>query len=145
MVLKTIYKQPEYRIYRAHSCSFARFFTLFMKIVCIIVPFILAYRTEGLWKLTDIHTEKPNIQFSYSMLAYIYLKNDRYVTWSTFDNFNHIEMPNLRIPVVTSYEEDTNFDDKNDILYLNLSFPLNENEQVVGVQIYLVFDYVLEK
>lgn len=67
---------------------------------------------SGFWPVVSVYNEQPNVHFTYQLLVVlntVSASNDSsgassvansYVTWSTFNNYNQLQMSNLRIPLV---------------------------------------------
>lgn len=66
-----------------------------------------------------------------------------FLAWSTFPAFNRLQEDRLRVPLLSTREEDKNQDGKMDQLHFKLELPLQSTEHVVGVQLILIFSYQL--
>ena len=53
----------------------------------------------GFWQRTNFYQEQAEIHFKHEALVILYLSND-YITWSTFQNYNVLQMEKLRVPLV---------------------------------------------
>jgi len=114
-------------------------------LVIFIPPIIIAYACGGFWIKINTYNEQPNVHFQYDVLVVLTTQsNGSYVTWSTLQNYNQLEMDNLRIPTLQTREDDFNGDGLFDQLDFQLSMPLYDSEQVTGVQLMLFFNYVLQ-
>jgi Transmembrane protein 231 len=55
----------------------------------------------GLWQQLDTYNEQPNVHFQYEAIVIITTSaSGNYVTWSTLQNYNQLQMNNLRIPTL---------------------------------------------
>ncbi len=61
---------------------------------------------SGFWQRLDSFSEQPDVKFKYQLLVIIDTSTSGdYVTWSTYQNFNQLQMDRLRVPLlkVVSY------------------------------------------
>ncbi|CAD6195461.1 unnamed protein product [Caenorhabditis auriculariae] len=72
MVHEEVFKEPQYRIYRAPSCSWASFYSTIINVLRIFLPVLIIFSTHGLWKKYDVYREVPRIEFE-----------GRHVIWAT--------------------------------------------------------------
>ncbi|XP_074645446.1 transmembrane protein 231-like [Tubulanus polymorphus] len=138
MAMLEIYNHPEVRRYKAHFCSKATFFIIFISLVSFIAPFFVVYKSFGFWKKTDVYKEQLQVKFQHNIILFLETPNG-YLTWSTYNNFNKMQQNNLRVPLIKSREVDKNGDGINDYLSLNLQVPLADSEQIYGVKLLLTF------
>jgi len=68
---------------------------------------ILLNRCDKLWNCTGFwlkissYAEQPNVHFTYEALVVMTTDSTgSYITWSTLQNYNQLEMDHLRIPTV---------------------------------------------
>lgn len=111
-----------------------------------IPPILIAYRSQGFWQRLDHYSEQGNIHFKYQVLVIMDTSTDgSYVAWSTYQNFNQLQMDHLRVPILKARENDLNGDGLNDELSLRLEMPLLDSERVHGLKLMIIFDYLLSK
>ncbi|XP_012860610.1 transmembrane protein 231 [Echinops telfairi] len=101
----------------------------------------------GFWLKRSSYEEQPTVRFQHQVLLVALLGPERggFLAWSTFPTFNRLQGDHLRIPLVSSREEDKNQDGKMDALHLKLELPLQSSEHVLGVQLILTFSYQLHR
>lgn len=146
MAVYEVFSHPELRRYKTQVCTKATFLQLFCIALTFIPPFLIAYRSHGFWQKVDVYQEQPDVHFKYALFVIMDTSRDGdYVAWSTYQNFNQLQMEHLRVPLVKATEEDTNDDGKFDKLKFQLDMPLLDTEQVHGVKVILLFDYLLRK
>ena len=144
MTVYEIYSRPACWNYKASLCTKAFFFILITLLLTFIPPLLIAYRSQGFWKVTNTYMEQPNVRFKKQLILVLNLPQPgEYLAWSTYSNLNNLLQSNLRIPVVSSIETDTNGDGKFDQLNFTASVPLTNTESVTSFQLLLVFDYQL--
>uniref|UniRef100_A0A8D0GCY6 Transmembrane protein 231 n=1 Tax=Sphenodon punctatus TaxID=8508 RepID=A0A8D0GCY6_SPHPU len=99
----------------------------------------------GFWLKQSTYMEQPTVQFQYEVLlvALTGTGPGSFLTWSTFPTFNRLQEDRLRVPLISTREEDKNQDGKMDQLLFKLELPLESTEQVFGVQLILTFSYQL--
>ncbi|XP_074865185.1 transmembrane protein 231 [Carettochelys insculpta] len=131
--------------YRAGLCSTAALGLLLMWVLTYLPPMLVVYRSQGLWLKQSTYVEQPKIQFQYEMLLVAMTGVDpgNFLAWSTYPAFNRLQEDNLRVPLISSREEDKNQDGKMDELQFKLELPLQSTEQVLAVHLILTFSYQL--
>ena len=65
--------------------------------------------------------------------------------WSTYAPVNSFLVDNVRIPKITSREDDNNRDGILDSLEIEIKMPLQQDEEIVSVSVLLMFDVKLYK
>ncbi|CAB3989487.1 Transmembrane 231 [Paramuricea clavata] len=146
MVMYEIHSHPVLQKYKAHICSRASVFQLFIAIFTVLFPLLVAYASQGFWLKEASYKEQPEVHFKHQYVVFLQgLTSDSYVAYSTYQNFNNLVNDKLRIPVTKSYEEDTNRDGKNDVLHFTLEMPLSSKESIYTAQLLLIFEYKLQR
>ncbi|NXA54252.1 TM231 protein, partial [Nothocercus julius] len=155
--------------YRAGLCSAAALALLLIGVLTYVPPLLVAYRSHGkrrpasrqapalspsnsrrsppagFWLKQNAYLEQPTVRFRYEVLfvATTGPGPGSFLAWSTFPAFNRLQEERLRVPLLSTREEDKNQDGKMDQLHFKLELPLQSTEYVVGVQLILVFSYQL--
>ncbi|XP_068882616.1 transmembrane protein 231 isoform X2 [Aphelocoma coerulescens] len=134
-----------YTRYRAGFCSAAALALLLITALTYVPPLLVAYRSHGFWLKQSAYLEQPTVRFRYEVLfvATIGSGPGSFLAWSTFPAFNRLQEDRLRVPLLSTREEDKNQDGKMDQLHFKLELPLQPTEHVVGVQLILLFSYQL--
>ncbi|XP_069491559.1 transmembrane protein 231 [Ambystoma mexicanum] len=144
MALYEVYSHPVLVKYRTSVCSMATIFLLMALALTYIPPLLVAYRSHGFWLKRSTYEEQPNVNFNYELLLMaVTSTSGSYIAWSTFPAFNSLQGDNLRIPLVSAIEVDTNQDGKMDKLNLKLELPMQSTEAIQSVQLILTFTYRL--
>uniref|UniRef100_A0A8C3NH28 Transmembrane protein 231 n=1 Tax=Geospiza parvula TaxID=87175 RepID=A0A8C3NH28_GEOPR len=139
-----LYSHPAlYTRYRAGFCSAAALALLLITALTYVPPLLVAYRSHGFWLKQSAYLEQPTVRFRYEALfvATIGSSPGSFLAWSTFPAFNRLQEDRLRVPLLSTREEDKNQDGKMDQLHFKLELPLQPTEHVVGVQLILLFSY----
>ncbi|XP_060041142.1 transmembrane protein 231 isoform X1 [Erinaceus europaeus] len=147
MALYELFSHPIERSYRAGLCSKAALFLLLAAALTYIPPLLVAFRSHGFWQKRSSYEEQPTVRFQHQVLLVTLLQPEPggFLAWSTFPAFNRLQGDHLRVPLVTTREEDRNQDGKMDMLHFKLELPLQSMEHVVGVQLILTFSYQLHR
>ncbi|XP_062032847.1 transmembrane protein 231 isoform X3 [Lepus europaeus] len=147
MALYQLYSHPAERGYRAGLCSKAALFLLLAAVLTYIPPLLVAFRSHGFWLKRSSYEEQPTVRFQHQVLLVALLgpERDGFLAWSTFPAFNRLQGDRLRVPLVSTREEDRNQDGKMDVLHFSLELPLQPTEHVLGVQLILTFSYQLHR
>ncbi|XP_045438628.1 transmembrane protein 231 isoform X2 [Pipistrellus kuhlii] len=147
MALYELFSQPVERGYRAGLCSKAALFLLLAAALTYVPPLLVAFRSHGFWLKRSSYEEQPTVRFQHQVLLLALLGPERggFLAWSTFPAFNRLQGDHLRVPLVSTREEDRNQDGKMDMLHFKLELPLQSTEHVLGVQLILTFSYQLHR
>ncbi|XP_006908872.1 transmembrane protein 231 isoform X2 [Pteropus alecto] len=147
MALYELFSHPAERGYRAGLCSKAALFLLLATALTYIPPLLVAFRSHGFWLKRSSYEEQPTVAFQHQVLLVALLEPERgeFLAWSTFPAFNRLQGDHLRVPLVSTREEDRNQDGKMDMLHFKLELPLQSTEHVLGVQLILTFSYQLHR
>ncbi|XP_057568704.1 transmembrane protein 231 isoform X2 [Hippopotamus amphibius kiboko] len=147
MALYELFSHPVERGYRAGLCSKAALFLLLAAALTYVPPLLVAFRSHGFWLKRSSYEEQPTVRFQHQVLLVALLGPERggFLAWSTFPAFNRLQGDHLRVPLVSTREEDRNQDGKMDLLHFKLELPLQSTEHVLGVQLILTFSYQLHR
>lgn len=148
MWLITVYEDSKGKgLLKAHVFSPPVLFLLFTWTVNTLLPLILMYQREGIWIKSNTLVTQPDVSFRHQFI--LTLEQSRsspgILFYSTFPDLNLLMDPLLiRTPEISSYELDSNSDGKKDSLYLKLNLPIEWNEEIIGVNLYLFFHYKIK-
>nr|XP_011755785.1 transmembrane protein 231 isoform X3 [Macaca nemestrina] len=147
MALYDLFSHPVERSYRAGLCSKAALFLLLAAALTYIPPLLVAFRSHGFWLKRSSYEEQPTVRFQHQVLLVALLgpESGGFLAWSTFPAFNRLQGDRLRVPLVSTREEDRNQDGKMDMLHFKLELPLQSTEHILGVQLILTFSYQLHR
>ncbi|XP_059987998.1 transmembrane protein 231 [Lagenorhynchus albirostris] len=147
MALYELFSHPVERGYRAGLCSKAALFLMLSAALTYIPPLLVAFRSHGFWLKRSSYEEQPTVRFQHQVLLVALLgpEHGGFLAWSTFPAFNRLQGDHLRVPLVSTREEDRNQDGKMDMLHFKLELPLQSTEHVLGVQLILTFSYQLHR
>uniref|UniRef100_A0A2K5QD44 Transmembrane protein 231 n=1 Tax=Cebus imitator TaxID=2715852 RepID=A0A2K5QD44_CEBIM len=108
---------------------------------------LTALFNSGFWLKRSSYEEQPTVRFQHQVLLVALLgpESGGFLAWSTFPAFNRLQGDRLRVPFVSTREEDRNQDGKMDMLHFKLELPLQSTEHVLGVQLILTFSYQLHR
>nr|BAB46908.1 hypothetical protein [Macaca fascicularis] len=133
MALYDLFSHPVERSYRAGLCSKAALFLLLAAALTYIPPLLVAFRSHGFWLKRSSYEEQPTVRFQHQVLLVALLgpESGGFLAWSTFPAFNRLQGDRLRVPLVSTREEDRNQDGKMDMLHFKLELPLQSTEHVL--------------
>lgn len=105
MPILTFFSSPVKINYRAHRFSKAALFFYISTFLNIIIPWIVIYRSDGLWKKIEFFQEQPTITFNHNLIIVIDLVNSSSVNeriiWTTFSKINnHLNQEMIRSPFI---------------------------------------------
>ena len=130
----------------ADSLSSATLFYRLSWLLNIVLPLILVFRSDGLWIKSMTIEEQPDVNFKHEYVAIVEVVRPfpGHLIYSTFPRFNNLfEARFIRSPQVANYESDLNYDGLYDEVSFELAMPLKANEEVSGIDLFLMFDYKL--
>ena len=116
-----------------------------MTALTLIPPLLMAYRSQGFWMRTATYREQPDIHFRHELVLVADTASGTQIGWSTFTTVNTFLVDKVRIPAITSREEDTNRDGIMDSLWLRLQMRMEPREDVVALQSLITFNYQLHR
>ncbi|KAJ8303244.1 hypothetical protein KUTeg_019640, partial [Tegillarca granosa] len=144
MAVYEVFSHPELRRYKTNVCSKASILLVIILFLTVIPPLFVVYRSYGFWIKETYYREVPTVLFKKQLLLVLELEGGQNsITYSTFQRYNQMQQQNLRIPLIQSREEDNDRDGKADGLIFKLEMPLQDTENVLGVKLFLFFDYRL--
>lgn len=141
-----IHSHPLLQRYKAHVCSTASIFNIFIIGLTYIPPLLIAYFSQGFWLKESTYREQPEVSFKHQLIVIVQGSAvNSLVAYSTYQNFNNLLGDKLRIPLIQSHEVDTNQDGKKDFLNFEIQVPMKDSENVNSVQLLFFFDYKLHR
>ncbi|CAG2181578.1 unnamed protein product, partial [Oppiella nova] len=102
--------------------------------------------SDGFWRKVEFYREQPDINFKHNLILVLQLRDTApaYKLWSTYPHLNAaFPSDQLSLPYITNREIDTNSDGKYDELNIDLKAPIRANDEVIGAQLILFFEYKL--
>ncbi|XP_075213807.1 transmembrane protein 231 [Lycorma delicatula] len=130
--------------YNSRFCSKGTIFVFFTTILTLLFPLMFTYKSHGFWMKTATYQEKPDVHFKYEYLFILQTESlDSLIICSTFPYLNNLYKDKNSCPIIKVREEDYNRDGYNDILHFELEALLENNENVYGITLILLFDYRL--
>ena len=91
------------------------------------------------------YEEQPEVHFRHELVVLARTREGQQLGWATAESVNNFLMEKVRIPLVTSREEDVNRDGLQDNLSLQVKIPLRRSEEIVSISLMVLFDVKLHK
>ena len=91
------------------------------------------------------YEEQPEIHFRHEVVVLARTREGDQLGWATAEPINNFLLDNVRIPLVTSREEDVNRDGLLDHISLQVKIPLRKSEEIVSISLIALFDVKLHK
>ena len=111
-------------------------------VVSLILAFIIALTTGGLWVKTHTYVTQPSVRFKYdALLVFETSSPGQEQVWSTFDSVNALSGNKLAAVDIQASEQDLNFDGRVDVI--DVKAVARGVGNVHGVKALLAFDYVV--
>lgn len=144
MGVVTLWSRSPEICYRASLCSKGTVFLGICTVLTVTLPFLLGYKSHGFWLKESTYQEQPDVHFKHRIISVLDTTRPEHpLTWSSYPALNDMMGQTVRTPLISSFEEDTNKDGKNDKLVLDLEFPLLDQEKVLGFRLLMGFDLKL--
>ena len=140
-----VWSSPIVRLHSASLLSWATVFHVAITVLTFVPPLLIAYRSQGFWLRRATYEEQPEIHFTHELVVLASTREGLTLGWSTAEPVNNFLLDNVRIPLVTSREEDVNRDGLLDNINLQLKIPLHKSEEIVSISLLLLFDVKLHK
>ena len=140
-----MWSSPIVRVYSSSLISRATVFHIIITLLTFIPPLLIAYRSQGFRLRLATYSEQPEIHFRHELVVLARTRDGAQLGWATAESVNNFLLENVRIPLVTSREEDVNRDGLLDSIKLQLKMPLGKSEEIVSVSLMLLFDVKLHK
>ena len=102
-------------------------------------------RSQGFWLRLATYDEQPEIHFRHELVLLARTSDGAQLGWATAESVNNFLLENVRVPLVTSREEDLNRDGLLDNIKLHIKMPLAKSEEIVSINLMLLFDVKLHK
>lgn len=142
----TVFSHSAQISYKAPVLSKVTVFYILATLLTFIPPLLISYRSQGFWQKVDTYLEQPDIHFQHELLLIIETdKPDQTIGWSTMENFNNLLNDQIRVPTIKSTESDWNRDGKLDGIDMELEMPVDDNENVLAVKLFLLFDVKIHR
>eukprot|EP00039_Didymoeca_costata_P026289 m.15545 g.15545 ORF g.15545 m.15545 type:complete len:309 (+) comp5425_c0_seq2:225-1151(+) len=146
MAVHTLHRSSLDKEHRASLCSGAFLFQIFLLAIVVVVPYVIAYATAGMWLFQRCYWHQPDVLFEHQAIMVAKGNTDfSQLVWSTSDPFNRMLQNQLRVPSLRSIETDQNRDGVKDKLHLELELPLRDSEDIHSVYLMLFFDFRLNE
>lgn len=146
MAIFTVFTDSVIRQYKTSVVSKALLFQLIVIVITLLAPFFLAYSSRGFWLREGTYREQADVTFRREIVISLSgSKQSSRIFFSSFSNFNHLLSDQLRVPLIRSREDDSNFDGLKDALYFSVEMPLLPSDDIMHVQLLLFFNYQLKK
>ncbi|XP_074596960.1 transmembrane protein 231-like [Brevipalpus obovatus] len=136
--------------YLASKFSKASFYSTILWIINILYPWMIVYHSDGLWRRVELYWEQPDVHFRFEIISLIHVSNSSVpggkLFWTSCNQCNsRIDQRMIRVPSITNFENDLDEDGKYDEFHMNLRIPVEKNEDITGVQLFLFFNYKLQE
>lgn len=144
--MPVVYSSSMRRRYHAPLLSGATALVVLGWISLIIFAFLISFFTGQMWVKENSYREQPEVSFVRS--SAIKLQGMRggepfEAIYSTVPSINELAGSDMRMPIISTSVEDNNIDNIADVVHINATFPLAEDEHVMGVQGIYAFSYKL--
>ena len=134
-----IFSAPVCKRYFSSRLSLAYILALIATALVITVPYILSNDITPL----RIHHEQPRVEFV-SKVIVVLQSDSKELFFSTIGELNDLRPESFSDASISVFEEDRNRDGLNDRIKLNMEFPIEAEEQIVGLQAFIFASYHLQ-
>ncbi|XP_044266702.1 transmembrane protein 231 [Tribolium madens] len=132
--------------YKSTLLSKASVLALIFGILSLVLPFIFAYKSKGLWLKRDAFYEQPDVKFrgEYIFFATTNNNNKSVITCSSLPHFDHVLRSLDSCSIIKVRENDRNFDGKIEELDLSLQVNLPVKTRLTSLSIIIPLSYKLQ-
>ncbi|RZF46071.1 hypothetical protein LSTR_LSTR004784 [Laodelphax striatellus] len=144
MVLYEVFSHPVLYTYKGRLFSKATALIIFTTFLTFFLPLLFAFKTHGFWLKSASYREKPDVSFKYEY--FFMLHTERIVEpiiCTSVPVLNNVFKNRNSCPIIRVKEDDINADGFNDVLSFELEALLNNDENVFGLTLILIFEYNL--
>ena len=142
-----VFEEPLSRHHKAARLSLIYLFIVLCRALVILLPFfLLLYSDGGLWLKEGIYREQPEVKFLYQYIITLETTSTTAAAGQTKEIFvsNQESVAVQRTESYRAANIEFNENDRFDSFTLEAEVPLGEDEQVVGMQAVLFFNYKLQ-
>jgi len=147
-----VFEETLSRKHKTKRSSLAYLFVLLCNALILLLPFfLLLYSDGGLWLKEGTYREQPDVKFLYQYIIIletasttVAASQTKEIFVSNQDELNVQRTGSYRAANIEFNENDFDLDGRFDSFTLETEIPLGEDEQVVGMQAVLFFNYKLE-
>lgn len=136
-----IFAAPVCHRYLSSRLSLTYILVLSATVAVVTLPYIL---TRNDVKPLRINLEQPRVQFSNKVIV-VLQSDSREIYFSTIGELNKLRPESFSEASISVFEEDHNFDGLNDRIKMDMEFPIEGNEQIVGLQAFIFTSYHLKE
>mmetsp|Transcript_16546 Transcript_16546/g.40497 ORF Transcript_16546/g.40497 Transcript_16546/m.40497 type:complete len:315 (-) Transcript_16546:168-1112(-) len=137
-----VYEEPISRRHYAPYFSVAFLYRPLCIVTSLILAFVIALTTGGLWVKTHSYVTQPHVRFKYDMVLVLETATPgQERVWSTFDSVNALVGAQLAAVDIQASERDLNMDGKMDVI--DIKAVARGVGNVHGCKAMMAFDYVL--
>jgi hypothetical protein len=140
-----VFRAPLYRRFLADRLTCGYLLAILFRVTVVILPFFLAYTSEGFWMKTNTYREMPRISFQYQSMISAGVKSTsgnaiQKVAYSLKpENLALVETTQRRIPKMKYWADDANQDGFPEVLHIDVDLPLKDTEAVHNVEAVFIF------
>jgi len=147
-----VFEEPLSKLHKAPRSSLAYLFVVLCNALILLLPFfLLLYSDGGLWLKEGTYREQPDVKFLYQYIITLETTSTTAKTSRTkeifISNQDHLTIQrteSYRVANIEFIEDDNDLDGRFDSFRLEANVPLSGDEQVVGMQAVLFFNYKLQ-
>ena len=147
-----VFEEPLSRHHKAARLSLIYLFIVLCRALVILLPFFLfLHSSGGLWLKEGTYREQPDVKFLYQYIITLETASTTAAASQTKEIFVSNQesvaaqrIESYRAANIEFNENDIDLDGRLDSFTLEADVPLGEDEQVVGMQAVLFFNYKLE-
>ncbi|XP_063902389.1 transmembrane protein 231 [Zophobas morio] len=144
MVILDVFVKNINITYKSTLFSKATLLTLIFGIMCVVLPFIFAYKSKGFWIKRNVFHEQPDVKFKgeYLFVSTTNNINSPVITCSTLPQYEQLDYIDA-CSMIKIREIDKNFDNKADEFSLILDVTVPTHTQLTSFFIIIPVDYKL--
>ena len=130
--------------FRAPRLSSSYCFCCFIFLAAAVLPFLLAFSTDGFWRKRAEYEEQPEVTYRKEIIIQAYDSAGQAFTYSSMGDVNDLLFNTQAAMTVQSAARDNNFDGKADLFDFNVTL-MTSPSALRNVKAFVFFDYALRE
>lgn len=135
-----LFSEPLVRSFRASRLSCAYWFCWLLVCAVILLPFFLAFSSQGFWLRLSQYEEQPTVLYRHEVAVFAYSATQGSLVFSSMSYLNNLYFDRLAPIVIQSMTLDTNYDGKPDVYDFNFTLT-TPPDQLRNIKVLTFYDY----
>lgn len=135
-----LFSEPLVRSFRASRLSCAYWFCWLLVFAAVILPFFLAFSSQGFWLRLSQYEEQPTVLYRHEVAVFAYSETQGSLVFSSMSYLNNLYFDRLAPITIQSMALDSNYDGKPDLYDFNFTLT-TAPDKLRSIKVLTFFDY----